>query len=105
MQHKGSHGEPKIATRTTVFDTEKMTITVMIRIHKISRKRLVGLVMYYGVPARIARKMADVVRDNGLSYENGFFAVMSFLEKKMSEEQAEHSKMVNGCAETSEALR
>lgn len=104
MKHKGSHGVPKIATRTFAYDPKEMAITITTRLRKISRKRLVGLIMCCGVPARVARKMADIVRNNGLSYKQGLFAVMSFLEKKMDEDQAEHNKMVNGCAETSEAL-
>lgn len=109
MKHKGSHGVPKIVTRTFDYDPKEMAITITTRLRKISRKRFVGLAMYHGFSARVAQNMADVVLAHGASYRAGYLLLMKAVNEAVMKaaaeaKNAEIDKMVNGCAETREVL-
>ena len=109
MKNMGDHGHPRLYNRSVHFDFKKREIWVVNKMRKISRKRFIGLAMYHGFSARVAKQMADVVLAHGASYRAGYLLLMKAVNEVVMKaaaeaKNAELDKMVNGCAETSEAL-
>ena len=108
MKTRGDHGQPRLYNLSIQFNHKKLEVRMIKSMRKISRKRFVGLAMYHGFPARVAREMADVVLAHGASYRAGYLLFMKAvrdvaMKAEAEAKNAEFDKMVNGCAEASEA--
>ena len=106
MNIRGDCRQPRIYSRRVHVDHKNRAIRIEDRMRKISRKRFVGLVMYHGFPARVAREMADVVLMHGASYRQGYLVLMKAVNEVLAKEEAkekneEIDKMVNADTEES----
>ena len=87
MKNVGDHGHPRLHNISIRYDHKDQALVVESQMRKISRKRFIGLAMYTGYSARVARGMADVIRENGLSYAEGYFAMKAFTKRMLRKEQ------------------
>ena len=100
MNINGSNGRPKVYRFRVHFDRRKRENRVEGRMRKISRKRFIGLAMYYGFSVREAREKADIVLMHGASYRQDYLLLMKAVNEVLEKERAkamneEIEKMLN----------
>ena len=103
MKNVGDHGRPRLHNISIRYDHKDQAFVVESQMRKISRKRFIGLAMYTGYSARVARGMADVIRESCLSYTEGYFAMKAFTKHMLRKEQEAADEPDCKCTE-SEAL-
>lgn len=67
---------PRIYTVRFVHSDVEGQIIAKVSFRKVSRKRFIGLAMFYGYPPRVARAMAETIQKSGVPYLAGLLATI-----------------------------
>lgn len=64
---------------------------VKLRMRRVSRKRFIGVAMYFGIPAREARELAEYVNKKGWCYARALAGLLWAIEECKDEPDKEVS--------------